>query len=70
MFSPILSYFLKTSFSANTLSAGATEFPFREVSARKMGLTTSTKVSSGKTVAKAGVIAWKAQCCSLFSTWR
>jgi hypothetical protein len=51
---------LSTSFSAKTLSAGATEFPFSEVSDRKMGLTASTRASSEKTVVEAGVITWKA----------
>ena len=40
--------------------------PFREVSDRKIGLTTSTRASSGKTVVEAGVITWKEPCVSLF----
>jgi len=51
---------LSISFSAKTLGAGAAEFPFSEVSDKKIGLTASTRASSGKTVVEAGVITWKA----------
>ena len=57
-------------FSAKTLRAGATELPFRAVSERKIGLTTSTRASSGKTVVEAGVMTWKAPCFSLLRIWR